>query len=288
MTGRARARGPRTGSRTVALALTIALALTLLPFAWMTLASFKTPAELSIRPPTWWPLQPTLANYTEWLTRLDFPLHFANSLIVAVFVVLGNLVFCSMFGYALAKLQFRGKRALFLLVMGTLMVPGIVTMIPLFVLVANLGLVNTYPALILPFVATPLGVFLMRQYMLAVPDSLLDAARIDGAGEFRILFRIVLPLCGAPLATLGILTFLSSWNNFLWPLVVAQSQEMYTVPVALSLYAIGPGGIQYGLLMAGSMLVLLPILVIYLALHRFVMRGMTATGVPSLADATDR
>ncbi|WP_404430474.1 carbohydrate ABC transporter permease [Microbacterium lacus] len=284
MTPRSRARG----SRAVTLALTIALALTLLPFAWMTLASFKGPAELSIRPPTWWPLQPTLANYTEWLTRLDFPLHFANSLIVAVFVVLGNLVFCSMFGYALAKLQFRGKRALFLLVMGTLMVPGIVTMIPLFVLVANLGLVNTYPALILPFVATPLGVFLMRQYMLAVPDSLLDAARIDGAGEFRILFRIVLPLCGAPLATLGILTFLSSWNNFLWPLVVAQSQEMYTVPVALSLYSIGPGGIQYGLLMAGSMLVLLPILVIYLALHRFVMRGMTATGMPSLADATDR
>jgi multiple sugar transport system permease protein len=281
----------RLRTTTVTLVLTAALAVTLLPFAWMTFASFKTPAELSIRPPTWWPLQPTLVNYAEWLTRLEFPLHFANSFIVAVFVVLGNLVFCSMFGYALAKLDFPGKRALFLLVMGTLMVPGIVTMIPLFVLVANLGLVNTYPALILPFVATPLGVFLMRQYMLAVPGSLLDAARIDGAGEFRILFRIVLPLCGAPLATLAVLTFLTSWNNFLWPLVVAQTQDMYTVPVALSLYSIGEGGIQYGLLMAGSMLALLPILVLYLALSRLVIRGMTATGtrrrVPGLSDATE-
>jgi multiple sugar transport system permease protein len=284
MAGRGRGR-----SAVITLGLTVALILTLVPFAWMTFASFKGPVELSIRPPTWWPVQPTVANYVEWLTRLDFPLHFANSLIVALCVVAGNLVFCSMAGYALAKLEFAGRRVLFLLVMATLMVPGIATMVPLFVLVANLGLVNTYPALILPFIATPLGVFLMRQYMLAVPTSLLDAARIDGAGELRILFRVVLPLCGAPLATLAVLTFLTSWNNFLWPLIVAQTEEMYTVPVALSLYSIGAGGIQYGLLMAGSVLALAPILLLYLVFHRFVIRGLTATGAPAaLSDATER
>ena len=155
---------------------------------------------------------------------------FVNSLIVAVFTVLGNLLFCSMIGYALAKMDFAGKRVLFLLVMVTLMVPGVVTFVPLFVLVSKMGLLDTYPALILPFLTSPLGVFLMRQFMMGIPDPLIEAARIDGAGEFRIFARVVMPLCGPPLATLGILTFLGSWNNFLWPLVAAQSQEMYTLP----------------------------------------------------------
>ena len=164
---------------------------------------------------------------------------FVNSLIVAVVTVLGNLVFCSMIGYALAKMDFAGKRVLFLLVMLTLMVPGVVTFVPLFVLVTKMGLLNTYPALILPFLTSPLGVFLMRQFMMGIPDSLIEAARIDGAGEFRIFARVVMPLCGPPLATLGILTFLGSWNNFLWPLVAAQSEEMYTLPVMLALYSTG-------------------------------------------------
>jgi len=276
----ARWRRPRAGgAAALYLGVSIALILTLLPFAWMTLGSLKTEAELSLLPPTFLPLQPTLDNYATWLTQLDYPLHLFNSLLVAVVVVAGNLVFCTMFGYALAKLDFPGKRALFLLVLGTLMVPGIVTMIPLFVLVANLGMANTYPALILPFVAAPLGVFLMRQYILSIPDSLLEAARIDGAGEFRILGRIVIPLCGAPLATLAILTFLASWNNFLWPLVVAQSESMYTLPVALALYSIGPSGIQYGLLMAGTVLVLAPILLLFVVLQRFVIRGIATTGI---------
>ncbi|WP_137846176.1 carbohydrate ABC transporter permease [Microbacterium sp. 2FI] len=278
--GTARWRRPRAGAAAALyLAVSIALILTLLPFAWMALGSLKTEVELSLSPPTFLPLQPTLDNYSTWLTQLDFPLHLGNSLIVAVVVVAGNLVFCTMFGYALAKLDFPGKRMLFLLVMGTLMVPGIVTMIPLFVIVANLGLADTYVALILPFIATPLGVFLMRQYMLAIPDPLLEAARIDGAGEFRVLLRIVVPQCGAPLATLAILTFLSSWNNFLWPLVVAQSEELYTLPVALALYAIGPNGIQYGLLMAGTVLVVAPVLVLFVALQRFVIRGIATTGI---------
>ena len=141
-----------------------------------------------------------------------------------------------MLGYALAKLDFPGKRLLFVLVLGTLMVPGVVTFVPLFVLTTNLGLANTLPGIFLPFLAGPFGVFLMRQYIMGLPDELIAAARVDGAGEFRIFFSVILPLCGPALATLGILTFLASWNNFLWPLVVAQTEDKYTLPVALALY----------------------------------------------------
>ncbi len=261
------------------LALTIGLILTLMPFVWMLLGSFKTQGELLQRPITWWPEQATLDNYSRWLTQLDYGQFFFNSVVVALVVVAGNIVFCSMVAYALAKLDFPGKKVLFGLVLLTLMVPGVVTLVPMFVLVANMGLVNTYPALILPFLAGPLGVFLMRQFIMGVPDALLEAARIDGAGEFRIFARIVLPQCGPAIATLAILTFLASWNNFLWPLVVAQTENMYTLPVALSLYSVGSNGTYYGLLMAGSVLVVTPILILFLFLQRYFVQGIAMTGL---------
>lgn len=260
-------------------ALVVGLLLTLMPFIWMLLGSFKTQGELLQRPITWWPENPTLENYEKWLSQLNYGQFFMNSIVVAVAVVLGNIIFCSMVGYALAKMRFPGKKVLFALVMLTLMVPGVVTLVPMFVLVSNMGLVNTYPALILPFLAGPLGVFLMRQFILGIPDALIEAARIDGAGEFRIFFRIVLPQCGPPLATLSILTFLGSWNNFLWPLVVAQTENMYTLPVALSLYSVGSNGTYYGLLMAGSVLVVTPILILFLFLQRYFVQGIAMTGI---------
>jgi multiple sugar transport system permease protein len=259
--------------------LVVASVLTLLPFVWMLLGSFKTQGELLRRPVTWWPEEPTLANYTAWFTDLGIGQFFTNSLVVAVVTVLGNLVFCSMVGYALAKMTFPGKRVLFALVMVTLMVPGVVTFVPLFVMVSQLGLVNTYPGLILPFLVSPLGVFLMRQFMLGIPDSLIEAARIDGAGELRTFARIVMPLCGPPLATLGILTFLGSWNNFLWPLVAAQSEEKYTLPVALALFSTGQNATDYGLLLAGAVLVIAPIVLLFVALQRYFVQGVAATGI---------
>lgn len=277
---RRRARRPIRWSRGATYtALVVGLLLTLMPFIWMALGSFKTQGELLQRPITWWPQNPTLDNYERWLSQLNYGQYFTNSIVVAVAVVLGNIIFCSMVGYALAKMQFPGKKVLFALVMLTLMVPGVVTLVPMFVLVSNMGLVNTYPALILPFLAGPLGVFLMRQFMLGIPDALIEAARIDGAGEFRVFFRIVLPQCGPPLATLSILTFLGSWNNFLWPLVVAQTENMYTLPVALSLYSVGSNGTYYGLLMAGSVLVVTPILILFLFLQRYFVQGIAMTGI---------
>jgi multiple sugar transport system permease protein len=260
-------------------ALLVGLAASVGPLIWMVVSSVKPEGEIRQFPPTFLPDQLTWANYTELFATLNFPRYFLNSVVVAVVVTVGSVLFSAMVGYALAKLDFPGRRTLFALVMGTLMVPGMVTFVPLFVLVANLDLINTYAALILPFLAAPFGVFLMRQFMLDIPDELLDAARVDGAGEFRTFFRIVLPQTRPALATLGILTFLGSWNNFLWPLVAVQSADKYTLPVALALYSTGQNTVQYGLLVAGATVIVLPILIVFLALQRHIVQGISTTGL---------
>ena len=250
------------------------------PFVWMILGSFKSEGELLRVPPTWWPQTPTLDNYRNLFSKESFLRYFANSAFVALVVTIGNLIFCSMVGYALAKLRFRAKKVVFGLVMGTLLIPGMVTFVPLFVLVANLGLVDSYPGLILPFLVTPFGVFLMRQFIVGLPDELLDAGRVDGASELRIFRQIILPLCGPGLATLGILTFLGSWNNFLWPLVVAQTQDHYTLPVALALFSTGQNVTpNYGILLAGATVVVLPIVIVFLILQRRFIEGIATTGI---------
>ncbi len=261
------------------LILSIGFIAVIAPFLWMILGSFKGEGELRQVPPTWWPQSPTLDNYRDLFDKQNFPRYFLNSTLVAVVVTAGNLVFCSMLGYALAKLNFGGKRVVFGLVMGTLMVPGMVTFVPLFVLVANLGMVDSYPGLILPFLVTPFGVFLMRQFIVTLPDDLLDAGRVDGASELRIFRQIILPLCGPALATLGILTFLGSWNSFLWPLVVAQTQTHYTLPVALALFSTGQNQVNYGLLLAGATVVVAPVLVVFLIFQRRFIEGIATTGI---------
>lgn len=272
-------RTPQHRNRLLYVVLTAAVAVVAAPFVWMVLGSLKTEGELRRIPPTWWPGEFTLDNYTQLFSRLDFSTYFLNSTVVAVAVTTGNLLFCSAVGYALAKLEFRGRRALFTLVMTTLMVPGVVTFVPLFILVANAGLVDSLPGMILPYLVSPFGVFLMRQYILGLPSDLLEAGRVDGAGELRIFARIILPLCGPALATLGILTFLGSWNNFLWPLVVAQNESTYTLPVALALYASGQNSTQYGLLLAGATVVVLPVLIVFLIFQRRFIEGIATTGI---------
>jgi multiple sugar transport system permease protein len=270
----------RRGSRILLYAALIAgLVLMVGPFVWMILGSFKTTGELRRLPPTFLPEDPTTANYDELFDRLDFPRYFFNSMVVALFVTAGNLLFCSMLGYALAKLEFPGKRVLFTLMLGTLMVPSIVTFMPLFVLVSNMNLVNTHAGLILPFLVGAFGAFLMRQFIDGIPDELLDAARIDGAGEYRIFFRIILPLCGPALATLAILTFLGSWNAFLWPLVVASTEDMYTLPVGVALFSIGQQQSDVALQMAAAAVVVLPVVILFFAVQRFIVQGIATTGI---------
>lgn len=259
--------------------LILGLVAMIVPFVWMLLSSFKAQAELALVPPTWLPQAPTLDNYTRLFSSFSFPLYFMNSVILAVSITALNLLFCSMLGYALAKIKFVGKNSLFLLVMATLMIPSAVTLIPLFVVMSQLNLVNTLLAVILPECAQAFGVFLMRQFMLGIPDELLDAGRVDGANEFFLFWRIVLPLCKPALATLAILAFLGSWNDFLWPLVVLNSDQNYNLPVALATFAIGQHGTDNGLLLAGAVVVVTPVIIIFLLLQRYFTQGIAMTGL---------
>ncbi len=279
MTQQARTPSTRSTPAWLYLVLGGGLLLMVIPFLWMVISSVKPESEVRAVPPTWWPESVTSGNYASLFSRLDFPTYFVNSTLVALAVTVGNVVFGAMLGYALAKLDFPGKRTVFVLVLGTLMVPGVVTFVPLFMLTTNMGLTNTLPGIFLPFLAAPFGVFLLRQFILGLPDELIHAARVDGAGELRIFFSVILPLCGPALATLGILTFLGSWNNFLWPLVIAQTEDKYTLPVALALYSVGQNATQYGLLLAGAVVVVIPVIAVFLALQRYIMQGIAMTGI---------
>lgn len=260
------------------LGLSVGLLLVVGPFLWAGLSSVKPEAEIRRDPPTFWPETFTLDNYTELLHRVHLGQAFVNSVVVALVIVAGNLLFSSMVGYGFAKLRFRGRNAVFGLVLVQMAVPAIVLMIPQFVLIAKLGMVNTFLGIILPGLITPLGVFMMRQFIAELPDELIHAARVDGAGEFRIFARIVLPLCKPALATLGLITFLGAWNNFLWPAVVAQSEDVYTLPVALNILN-GHEGTHYNLLVAGAMIVVAPILLLFVFLQRFFIQGIATSGL---------
>jgi multiple sugar transport system permease protein len=230
-------------------------------------------------PPTFLPSAPTMDNYGRLFDQLDFPRFFFNSSVVALAVTVGNLVFCPMLGYSLAKLRWHGKGLVMGLVLATLMVPAGITLIPNFILLSSLGLVNTYPGLILPFLAGAFGVFLMRQFMFGVPDELLEAARIDGANELRVYWSIVVPIATPVLATLAILTFLGNWNSFIYPLVMAQEPGMYTLPVALATFATGQYQADHGMLMAGSVILVVPVLIVFIIFQRFITEGIATTGL---------
>ncbi|MBC9715878.1 carbohydrate ABC transporter permease [Streptomyces sp. TRM66268-LWL] len=252
------------------------------PFLWMALSAFKTKKDLTASPPVWLPSEWTLQNFRDLLDQLDMPQYFLNSVIVAVLVTVCNLLFCSMLGYALAKLNFTGRSKVFGIVLAALMVPANLMVLPLFVLINQLNLLDTYAGLVLPFAAGAFGVFLMRQFMQAIPDELLEAARMDGAGEWYIFWRIVLPLVKPALATLTIFTFLGSWNNFIWPLIATNDPEKYTLPVALATFANDPNrtvGGANGMLMAGSLLVVLPVLLVFAVLQRHFTQGIATAGM---------
>jgi multiple sugar transport system permease protein len=255
------------------------LALMVGPFLWMLLGSLKPESDFLRNPPTFLPSAPTTGNYGRLFDQLDFPQFFFNSAVIALAVTVGTLVFCPMLGYALAKLRWHGKRVVMALVLATLMVPAGITLIPNFILMSNLGLVNSYPGLILPFLAGPFGVFLMRQFMLGIPDELLEAARMDGASEFKIFWSVVMPIATPVLATLGILTFLGSWNSFIYPLVMATEPQMYTLPVALATFATGQYQADHGMLMAGSVILVVPVLVVFILFQRWITEGIATTGL---------
>lgn len=259
--------------------LTVAAVLMLFPLVWTVFGAFKPTGEILSFPPTLLPQSPTVENFEDLLLGSLFPRYFINSVVVAAISIAGNILLCTMVGYALAKLEFPGKKLVFMAVLLAIMVPGIVMFVPLFVTVNALGLSNSYAGMTIPFIVGATGVFLVRQYLLDVPDELLEAARIDGASEFYVFRRVVLPLCGPVIATIGILTFMGSWNSLLWPLVIAQSQDMYTLPVALAFLSQGDGIINYGVTLAGSLLTILPVLLVFLFFQRYFIAGVATSGL---------
>lgn len=254
-------------------ALLLGVALTLTPLLWMVLASFMPTGQANSYPPMLLPSGATLEHYRDLFTRLDLGRSFLNSALLATAVTLISLFVNSMAGYAFAKLRFRGRDQLFRGLLAALVIPVQVAMLPLFLLMKELGLVNTYLGVILPAMASIFGIFLIRQYALAIPDELIDAARIDGAGEFRIYRSVMLPLLAPILVTLAIFTFLAVWNDFMWPLIVLTDSDMYTLPVALANLA-GEHAQDTELMMAGSVLTVLPVLVLFLVLQRYYIEGV--------------
>jgi multiple sugar transport system permease protein len=259
-------------------ALVGAAALALFPLAWMLAASVMAPGEASASPPPLVPSEPTLASYRELFTRGDIARNLINSLGLALAATALSLAFNVTAGYAFAKLRFTGRDLIWKLLLGVMLIPGQVAMIPLFLMLKQIGLVNSYAGVLIPSLANVFGIFLVRQYALSIPDELLEAARIDGAGEWRIFRSVVLPVLRPVLVTLAIFAFLGSWNDFLWPLIVLADDARQTLPVALAALA-REHAADNELMMAGAVVTILPVLVVFLALQRYYIHGLLAGSV---------
>jgi len=258
--------------------LVLGAVLALLPMVWMVSASLMPSGEASTYPPHFFPSQLTFSHYSDLFTRLSIGKYLLNSAFVSFVVTFASLAINAMAGYAFAKLRFRGRDRLFKVLSTGLVLPVQVAMLPLFLLMKNLHLINTYWGVIIPGMASIFGIFLIRQYALSIPDDMLDAARIDGASELRIYWSVVVPGILPILATLAIWTFLATWNDFMWPLIVLSDESHYTLPVALANLA-GEHVQDTELMMAGSVLTVIPVLVVFLFLQRYYIQGVMAGSV---------
>ena len=258
--------------------LTVAALSMVIPYAWMLVTSIKPIDEIQTYPPSFHVRHPTLAAYRELFTLLPMARYLFNSLFIALVVTAANIFFCSLAGYAFAKHRFFGRDKLFLLLLGAIMIPYQVNLIPGFIIIKKLGWLSSFYALIVPKLALAFGVFLCRQYIMSVPNDLIDAAKIDGCSEFTIYRLVIFPLIKPVLATLAILTFLWQWGDFLWPLVIVHTSSMRTVPLALSVLN-STFGSNFAMVMAGATIATLPILIIFLALQKYIIQGLTMTGL---------
>lgn len=249
------------------------------PVYYMASTSLKAEWEVTALPVHWIPHEFRPSNYPEAFATAPFGRYFYNSLVVAFWVVLSTLLFSALAGYGFAKFDFPGKTLCFLLVLSTLMIPFQILLIPLYVLVHSFGWTNNYLGLIVPGALSAFGVFLMRQFCLTLPDELLDAARIDGAGEVGIFLRIVLPLLKPPLASLAIITFLGSWNNFLWPLIVVNRGDLFTLPVGMTVFSQPLRAPYWTYIMAVSTVATLPVIIVFLALQKYFIQGVVLSGM---------
>ncbi len=266
-------------AKTVILFILIILALFMLfPFVWMVLGSFKPKDELFAVPMSLLPVRWMPSNYHDVFVKIPFGQFYLNTTFIAIMSTIGQVITCSLSAYAFSKLHFKGRDALFMLYLATMMIPYQVTMIPQYELIRNIGLLNTHWALIILHWFSPFGVFLLRQFMISIPDSLVESARIEGAGEFRILTNIILPLSKSALATLITLKFLDSWNEFTAPMILLSDKSKYNLQLGLRMFQ-QEFGVEYTLILAGTTLSLIPILLIYIFAQNYFIEGIANTGI---------
>lgn len=260
--------------------LTVMAGFVLLPLYWMAASSLKSPDEVGRLPPIWWSANPTLGAFEQVFSVIPYGQAFLNSFVIAAGDTLAIVVTSIMAGYVFAKYRFRGRDALFLAVLATMFVPTIVTLVPLFWVIQTLGLVDSYPGVMLPQLANAFGIFLMRQFIGGLPDELIDAARVDGASEWTVLWRIVAPLLRPAVATLVLFAFVYQWNSLLWPLTVLQSSEKFTIVLALSRLLSYTSSIQFqNVVMAGALVSVVPNLLLFVFLQRFFVTSLARSGI---------
>jgi multiple sugar transport system permease protein len=270
-------RGNRTTTVVIGAALAVGALITAFPFIWMVATSFKPQRESTDFPPTVLPQEPTLEWYQTLFTELDFGTYLLNTIAVVLIGFIG-LLFMAMAGYAFAKFDFRGRRWMFFVVLATMMIPIQVTMIPTYLILNGMKLTNTLVGIALPTLVSGFSIFLFRQFMTTIPTEMLEAARLDGAGEFRTFWQIVLPMSKPILAVQIVLTFIAGWNSFLWPLIIASDQKLYTLSVGLALLnqqlAVNPS-----LQMAAASVMVVPILIVFIVFQRYVIQGFALSGL---------
>jgi multiple sugar transport system permease protein len=258
--------------------LALAAFVCLLPYYWMVSSALKTEANIFRLPIQWFPNPINWMSFVKGWQAQNFPRYFLNSFFISISITVGTLVFASMAGYSLAKFRYPGRNLFFIIILSTMMLPLEVTMVPLFLLIKNFSWQNTSTGLIVPFLVEGFGVFLMRQFILGIPRDLLEAARIDGASEFRIYAQIVMPLCTPALAALGVFTFREAWDMYIWPLILISKDDLRTVPLGISLF-MGNYGTAWDQLMAIATVGTIPMILLFFLLQRSFIKGITMTGI---------
>jgi multiple sugar transport system permease protein len=281
MSSQAKASSASNGEKALKWILGICLAvggvLVILPFVWMILSSFKPESEIQNIPPTLLPERFTTENFKNLFENMNFGVYLKNTLIIVFFSFIG-LFMNAMAGFGFAKYKFKGSNNLFYIVLATMMIPGQVTMIPVYLILNEMHLTNTMIGIVLPGLVGAFGIFLFRQFMATIPDELLEATRLDGASEFRTFLQIVLPISKPILAVQGILAFIGGWNSFLWPLIIANDEKLYTLSVGLSLLK-GQYGGNYALQMAGSTFMVVPIIIIFIFFQKHIIENYAISGI---------
>lgn len=257
--------------------LLVGIVMSAFPLYWMIISSLKGRGEVFVLPPQWWVSDPIFRNYLTVFEKTNFTTGFLNSCLITFTKTFFTLVFSAMAGFAFAKYEFPGRDGLFVFLLGTMLIPGIVTMIPMFMVIVRMGWVDTYQALIIPGLASAFGTFLMRQYMFTIPDEMLDAARIDGAGDFRLFFQIALPIAVPALTSLAIFSFFGNWNELFWPVLIIRTKPKFTLPLSLMLLRTRfPLNVDYSVIFAASFMATIPTLLVFFLLQRHFISGIMA------------